>query len=518
MNYKHNIAVLLLILLFFLVTRLYKIGEIPPSVYWDEASIGYNAYSIIQTGKDEWGKLFPIDFEAFGEYKLPVYIYTTALFAKILGLNEFAVRVPAVMFSLGVIISSFSLARKLTKDNTAALLTAFFITTSQWFFIISKTGFEATAGLFFFTLGVYLFLLSLKNRAIFLVISSISFILSMYSYNSFIIITPLTLLILALLYYTRLKFYLRENLILSIICLIVFVLGGWGISKLILSGHTARLDEVGISGAYNYRKYQTIFTATKNYFSHFNPTFLFFMGDGNNRSQQPNFGQMNLVYLPLLILGFLYILQKKEKEYFLILSLLMIAPIPASITRESPHALRSISAVPFIAFILSLGVLKLVSFFNNKGLYFKLIICLVTIIFLSYYQVFIVSYAKKTANDWQYGYKKFFDEYKSKFSEFDHILISDRYNQPYIFALFYLQYDPAKFRSQVKYNTSIRRKTSLVQSFDKFIFTNIDYYQIPKGKNLIFTHPTDKMDEIKWEKIIVNPDGSIGGYVYAYEK
>lgn len=507
---------LLLICFLFLFTRLYKINDIPPSVYWDEASIGYNAYSIAETGKDEWGRRYPLDFEAFGEYKLPVYIYTTALSVKLLGLNELAVRLPAVLFSLGVILMSFLLAEKLTKNTKVGLLTAFFLTISQWFLIVSRTGFEATAGLLFFTAGIYFFISAMEGRKRFLVLGMISFILTLYSYNSFLIITPVTTFILAAIYFKQLCSYIRKNIILSIFCLLILIAGGIGIIGSITSDRTARLDEVGISGAYNHRKYQTLFTVASNYFSHFNPRFLFLAGDGNGRIQQPGFGQINLIYLPLLVLGVIYILRKRKKELILILVLLLLAPIPASITRESPHALRSISAVPFIAMISSLGILKLASFFN-KGLYL-VAVGLTLAVFINYYYSFISGYNKQTAPDWQYGYKAFFDKYKASFDKFDNILISDRYNQPYIFALFYLKYNPDKFRSKVNYHTSIRRKTSLVKSFGKLTFINIDYYQLPKGKDLIFTHPTDKMDEIKWKEIILNPGGDIGGYVYEYTK
>src|SRR3989338_10517008 len=102
---------LVLICLFFLITRLYKINEIPVSVYWDEASIGYNAYSIAQDGKDEWGEFLPLHFRAFGEFKLPVYIYTTAASVKLFGLNAFAVRLPSVIFSLGIVILTYFLAK-----------------------------------------------------------------------------------------------------------------------------------------------------------------------------------------------------------------------------------------------------------------------------------------------------------------------------------------------------------------------------------------------------------------------
>src|SRR3989338_3538011 len=108
---------LAIICLLFLLTRFYKIGDIPPSVYWDEASIGYNAYSISRDGKDEWGDFLPLHFRAFGEFKLPVYIYSVVPFVKMFGLNEFSVRAPSVLFSLGVLILTFFLAGKLTGNN-----------------------------------------------------------------------------------------------------------------------------------------------------------------------------------------------------------------------------------------------------------------------------------------------------------------------------------------------------------------------------------------------------------------
>ena len=49
--------------------RLYRLKDNPAGFFCDEASIGYNAYSILTTGKDEWGQPWPLFFRAFGEYK-----------------------------------------------------------------------------------------------------------------------------------------------------------------------------------------------------------------------------------------------------------------------------------------------------------------------------------------------------------------------------------------------------------------------------------------------------------------
>ena len=76
------------------ILRFFMLGQNPPSLNWDETSIGYNAYSILKTGKDEYGTSFPIEFRSFDDYKPPVYIYLDVLPVTIFGLTEFAVRFP----------------------------------------------------------------------------------------------------------------------------------------------------------------------------------------------------------------------------------------------------------------------------------------------------------------------------------------------------------------------------------------------------------------------------------------
>lgn len=48
------------------VLRLYKLSDIPVGLYADEASIGYNAYSILKTGRDEHGFFSLFGLELLG--------------------------------------------------------------------------------------------------------------------------------------------------------------------------------------------------------------------------------------------------------------------------------------------------------------------------------------------------------------------------------------------------------------------------------------------------------------------
>ena len=97
---KKYLLILIIILAAFL--RFYKLDSFP-ALNADEAAIGYNAYSLIQTGMDEHGNAWPIDFQSFNDYKPGLYFYLVLPFVKILGLNEWAVRIPNAF--LGTLIT-----------------------------------------------------------------------------------------------------------------------------------------------------------------------------------------------------------------------------------------------------------------------------------------------------------------------------------------------------------------------------------------------------------------------------
>src|SRR3989304_8212838 len=81
----------------------HKLSSIPPGIYVDEALHGYSAYSILETGKDEYGKAFPLVFRLYGSYNEPLYIYLTTLPRKLWGLTAFSVRSIAALSGLALI-------------------------------------------------------------------------------------------------------------------------------------------------------------------------------------------------------------------------------------------------------------------------------------------------------------------------------------------------------------------------------------------------------------------------------
>lgn len=465
----------------FLITRLYKIGDIPPSVYWDEASIGYNAYSIGVDLKDEWGKFLPIHFRAFGEFKLPVYIYSVVPFVKILGLNATAVRLPAVFYSLGSLILIYLLTKKITDREWVGVLASFIFSVSPWYFIFSRTGYEATAGVFFFLAAIYLFLLASK-RNIFSVLGVLAIIASIYSYTSFRIISPIALFAFLIIFYRK---SFRKKVIYFILSILLFILSLVPIVRLFIY-------DAGFSRAEGFALFpsiaqvydlsgkphlQIIFNRDakinwwsnlaqvgKNYLSHFSGSFLITSGDMNPRSQIPGHGELYWIDIPLILMGLYAVIRSKNFLYFLPVAMLIISPIPAALTKESPHALRSILAAPSFAIIASFGTAYLKE--NLKQFSTLLVILVIAAYYLSFENYgfdFLTKYSVETANDWQYQYKQTFENQKSG-------VVTDKFGQPYIFALFYQKIPPSEFRSTVKYNPVDKWGQSLVASFDGFQF------------------------------------------------
>lgn len=515
--FKHP---LFLVVVLFLVTRLWMLGSVPSAVYWDEASLGYNAYSIAQTGHDEWGANLPLHFKAFGEYKLPVYVYTLVPFIKLFGLNAWSVRLPAVLASLASVLLIYLITYKLSRNKLASSISAFFLCVSPWFFVFSRTGYEAILALSLFLASIYFYFLSSKKPYYF-ILSTLTLGITMYTYNSYRVVAPLTFLFFIVNFsFDAIKGSSERRSRFMSIVFSVFIFAGLTLPIVYFlktAEGISRFAAIGIEGL-EQKKITVLLTVFKNFVKHFDPRFLFISGDTNFRSQI-GWPQMYGMDLMLILVGAQSIFKThlNLKKYFILIFFVAVGLLPASVTREAPHALRSLSALPFLLMIVSLGLVYL-----NQKITFKYFVHLVVIVYLaffgSYFYKFTNSYVRVSSEHWQEGYKKVFVDYKDEFKKYDTVLVSDRYAQPYIFALFYGSYDSNKFREEVEVNSGSRFATSVVAKFSNFSFTNVDYYNLPEGRSLIFATPTDKMDEVLYREVILHSDGSPAFYVYEYQK
>ena len=192
------LSIFLLALILATITRFYKLGEAPAGLYLDEAGQGYSAYSILKTGKDEFGKAFPVVFRSFTDFKTPVYIYMIVVLIPIFGLTKFTVRFPSFLFSILTIPILYLLIKNITPKKYAeklALISILMLAMSPWHILFGRTTFECNVALFFLLAGIYFFYQGLKVPKN-LLLSSLMFAIAIPAYHAQRIIAPLIMVFL----------------------------------------------------------------------------------------------------------------------------------------------------------------------------------------------------------------------------------------------------------------------------------------------------------------------------------
>lgn len=506
---KINFLLIGIIILGFLI-RIFKIDVSPQGLYVDETSIGYNAYSLITTGRDEHGKFMPIFFEAFGEYKLPVYIYLVAATQLILGPSDLSVRLPSVVFGTLTILVTYLFARELLKNSPNEMikkmvpfLSAFLLAVSPWHLQFSRPGFEASVALFFFVLALFLFFRAVNMKSsLVLTFSVLSFVLTLYSYNSARVVTPATISILATFYFRKFRFitWVRAMFVGLIVSLpfIFFSISPAGL---------ARAKQISIF--YQPTEFPIFQQFFLNYLVNVSPYYLFVKGDPTIAHATPH--RMSLIYLfefPFFILGLLVLIKAKTLNYLIIIFLFLIGFVPAALAMATPwyqpHALRALLVLPASVFISALGTgyfvrkLKSEKFVKVFVAVYLVIMGVSSLIFLDIYHN---KYAVDSGWDWQVGIKRAVLRVKEIETNYDGVYF-DQSVFP-ITALWYLKYDPRLYQLSEgknnlgKYHFSVD-SWQLIPGAQKNLY--VTSANLPNGKLLeSIYYPNGKIAYGIWE-------------------
>lgn len=545
---KKTIFTLLLIVIIASFLRLWKLGQVPPSPNWDETALGYNAYSIMLTGKDEYGEFLPIILRSYDDYKPAFYSYTITPFIKIFGLSVQSVRLPSALCGIITIIATFFLIRELFGNrtelilkrfslNTFALLSSFLLAISPWHIQFSRIAFESNMGLTANVLAVLFFLKGIK-KPLFLILAVIFFGANPYIYQSDKVFAPLLLLSLILLFRKELFLISKKYLfILAVVfSIIIFPMIFYTITDSqamarakgvsifsdqtpLLRKNSLRIIEDQKNKDYlglilDNRRIVFVQKIISGYLSHFNLNWLFISGD-LARHHAPDIGLLYLLEFPLLFIGIYYFIFAHSSEGFhnktklLFLSWFLIAPIPASITSGVPHAVRTLNFLPTFQIFIALGWLIFISLilsFKDKSLkknifsvVFMIFIFLFVFNFTYYLNQYFVQQNYFNSEDWQYGYQSAVSKVKAIEDQYDKIIVTNKpyLDQSYMFFLFYLQYSPVLYQQEAKNSSGGFREN---HKFGKFEFRSIDWTKEEKNSKILYIGRPD--DFSKDAKII----------------
>jgi 4-amino-4-deoxy-L-arabinose transferase-like glycosyltransferase len=535
---KINKLPLIIIIVVAILIRFINIGSIP-SLNADEAALGYNAYSLIQTSKDEHGASWPLHFKSFGDYKPGGYVYLAIPFIKILGLTPLAVRLPNLILSILTILFLYKLIFLLSKNNKLALLTATILIFSPWHIHFSRGAWESSTALSFIIIGTYFFFKSIKEK--FLLnfnLFVIFYVLSLYIYHSARLIAPLLALTLIILYFKNLIKKFPQILIPLFIGVLLAIPVTY---SFLHNGGTARIGGVGLTAdqgpinranelinhhnnvklinrAMHNKRLLYLISWGQKYTSHFDLNFLTINGDEVPRSKVPEIGQIYLIELPFLLFGLIFLLKTtiyNQKSRIFIIAFLLITPIASSLTYQAPSALRALFMVIPLSILIALGIYSFFSLFKNKNI-LKVIYIIFIIIygyFIAYYfDAYFVHYQKRYPYAWEYGFDQLVPYLESQKNNYNQIYVTNKYDQPYILFLFFSKYPPGKIQQEIKLTTPDQYGFSTVLNFDKYNFQKIEWSNIPSN-SLVVT--SDELVPSEPIKIINFPNGQPGFKIYS---
>lgn len=476
--------------------RFYKLGEIPNSLDWDEVSQGYNSYSLLQTGKDEYGKSFPFTIRSFNDYKTPVYTYVSIPFIQLFGLTPFAERVPSALAGVISILFVYWLTSEIFYKSQwrrqFSLLAMFFFAVSPWSIQFSRTAFDANLGVLFVLIGTVSFLRGIRLTKAILLFIAICFLgLSVYTAHSEKIFSSLFLVFLLL--YNWRFFITKKSLTVGLLVLFLCFNALWlfdsqtkvrSTGVLFTSSSGKFLEQPTKEIIQDKADHNTLFASLhnrrlvyinqyfKNYLAHFNLNALFISGD-NPRHHAPGIGILYLVSLPLIFLGILFLIKNHKPESLIVLAWLLIAPLASGFAIDAPNFQRSLIFLPAWQILEAVGFFYL--FLGLKkirfALFFKIMLVVIIALNIGYYVHQYFSHTNTIAAPaWQYGYKEaiqFIQKYEGSSKR---IFFANDIEQGYIFYLFYTKYDPQQYLSTDGSN----RKNATCYTIDNAYFSNCE--------------------------------------------
>jgi 4-amino-4-deoxy-L-arabinose transferase-like glycosyltransferase len=514
MKSKYKAKLLLIgILLLAFTLRFHALGEVPLGLNNDETAIGYNAYSILQTGKDEYGVALPLYFKSFGDQKLPVYIYLTSASIKVFGMNEFAVRFPSFFFGSITILTIYYLVLTLSKKESFALLTSLLLAINPWHIFFSRIGFEVNVAISLMAIGTLFFILSVHAKSLnrmFLLISVIAFLLSLYCYNVTRLLSPLVLLSLILFYRKHLQ---NNDMKFSIFAFCLFLLGMLPFafslsgeagletqrSVLLIGGermakniefrsYLLQLPDLITKVFFN--NWMLIFwNYLKNLVSFFSVDFFFVNGANHPINGVGNMGMFHLIEFILIPLGIFKAIKERVRFLYPFLFWIVLVILLGSITKELPHPTRTYGIIiPFIIFS-AFGLMCIFENLRSKTIYIKRGTYILFLALFSYSLIYFVTsyffyFPTKYAKTWRSEDKKLAQYVFSVKDRYKKIIVDDNSGLAYTSLFFYGKYPPEKMHESAKFGPNGLLTT--LKSVDNIEFRKINWQEDTSSPGTLF--------------------------------
>lgn len=331
------------------VLHFWKLGSAPPGFSVDESWVAYNAYSIGETGADEFGVRFPLYSLALGQYTEPVFIYSLVPLVKLFGLEPWVARLPSALFLIGASLAFALLVQWYCQSRWLSLLAGFCFSVLPWVFPDSRcASTPRTIMVFGMTWGLLLLQMALeKESRRYAVAAGLAWAFAMYAYS---VGRPMSVLILTcfcIAHASLIRTHWKVGL--------AFIVS-WAAMLTPMAVAVARAPEIVTARFQAIGIFQdhppwevAINRIGSRFLEYFSPEFLFFRGD-NILQHHTGFGGELFRFLIPMVLAGLYCLVRswrKRSDYRFIGLALFVYPAAAVLTENYMHSGRSIHGAIF---------------------------------------------------------------------------------------------------------------------------------------------------------------------------
>lgn len=505
--FKKTKILLFLILVTASLLRFWGLGRVPVSLFSDELDVGYQAYSILKTGKDYFGNLWPLHFESYADFRAPLYIYTSVPTVAIFGITPWGVRLPAAFFGILGVWAIYLLAREVSGRQDLGLVAALLLSLSPWHIQYSRAAFEVTMLLTFLLFGIYFFFKALKKSK-FLWISTMFLVLTPWIYNTATLFTPLLILFLFLVWKKDILKIKKAELLKA--GAVGFAAGFLIFTSIVFGGASKRagylsvftdpttktevnysiLYDAQVRNIYGGGLFSKVFTRVvhnkltfwsskviNNYISSLSAEFLFLKGDPNLRHSIGGVGELYKIEIIPLILGVIFFFTrfKDRKIKLLILFWILAGILPAAITRDGGnHATRLILILPPLIFLISYGLVEgLTSLKGRLAIFIPIVYFLFYLVNFGFYEHnYWIHNPWYSERSWQAGYKEAIELVRKKQNNYKRIVLTNANDDPRIFFASYYPADPENWQKGLgKEEVS---GFGDLEHFSKFYFGQVD--------------------------------------------
>lgn len=525
MRTKIAMIVVVLTMVVGVALRFTGLDKSPPSLGFDEAALGYNAYSLLLTGKDEYGNFLPISLRSFNDFKPALYGYLTVPFIKLFGLNESSVRMVSALAGIVSLWFLYKLLSVFIKDKLVSSLIFLWLSFEPWRLHFSRNAFETHLSSAFFMMGAYYLI---KNKKIFW--SLLFFGLSAYSYHSARLSVPALIILWGI---DPLRWFWMKNvsemasstmlgikkmwwMVVLFIAMVIPVF--MANSSLVLT----RFNQENVfKRFYPYAPKELV--EGNNPFLSINSNALYYFGgimsghimsyfspiNLNSRiyawvkmSPQfiPGMGMLGWIEGIVFVFGLIVVIKNLRKSFLhRYLIYWMISGIaPAAVTWTWYHPLRSLNIFPAIEIIVALGAVEILRLVKNK-LWYGVIaaVLLVTVVYTINNELLYSAYE----NHGEYqpgGFREGMMELKELSKDYDQVIIDSPHAQSFIFVLFYQQIGPNIVHKYADIRPKPGIEGNLNFNFEKFVFRPIDWPKDRLLKNtIVWTDDTMSKEEVE---------------------